>query len=330
MHFVLPKETYPQEQRLLLLPEAVQQLCQAGHSLNLEQNAGLGIGISNSQYSQAGAKITHSLADTYQGAQIVLRLKAPAPHEFTLLPKGCLLACMFHAEQNPQRLALAQAAGISVLALENIRTAEQQRLVDQTHITGEAGVYYALRQSKKMPWDMKALILGYGSVATGAITACARLGIAYKILRRADYPYLNHHLKEADLLINALAWPKSFRLQKRYLITRTMLQQANTHIIVLDLSVDAPGPIETLQPTTYENPYYYAENRLHIALYGYPGLVPVTSSRLYSQQLTPLLLTLANTPPTTADSRTLKTALQGALCHFGTRPWPEALSQART
>jgi len=65
-------------------------------------------------------------------------------------------------------------------------------------------------------------------------------------------------------------------------------------MIVLDLSVDFPNPIETVRSTDYQNPFYIEEGRVHISIYGYPGLVPVSSSRIYSEQVLPIALAIAN------------------------------------
>lgn len=293
MRIIIPKESYPLEKRIMLLPDAVKRLVQAGHDVFVQSEAAMGIHISDEAYVGAGAKILSDAESLYGLADLVVKLKAPSPEEFSLMHDAILFS-MFHSEQNPSHIYYAGRQGLTVVEMESIRDNKNERIVDQTDITGQEGVYYALRHRQKIPDDMKALILGYGSVSRGAINACARLGMRIKILRKKEFPYLSEHLKDTDLLINGISWPKKYRDEKRYLVTREDIQRSATGMIVLDLSVDFPNPIETIHPTTYAHPYYIEEDHVHISIYGYPGLVPVTSSNMYSQRVEPLVFLIAN------------------------------------
>ena len=73
-----------------------------------------------------------------------------------------------------------------------------------------------------------------------------------------------------------------------------MINLLNHNAVILDLSVDYPNPIQTCRPTTINNPYYIEEGKIHVSIYGYPGLVPVSSSKRYSAQVLPLVLEIAN------------------------------------
>ncbi|MBI5072600.1 hypothetical protein HZA99_02160, partial [Candidatus Woesearchaeota archaeon] len=282
------------EQRVMLLPDAITQLTTAGHDVYVQTDAASGIGITDEWYKRAGAEIISDSRILYELSDLVLKLKAPSPEEFSLMRRGSTLFGMFHSEQNPSHIYYAGRQGIVVVEMESIRNNKNERLIDQTDITGEAGVYYALRHSRKMPYDMKAVVLGYGNVSTGAITACSRLGMDVKIIRRDEFTYLHEHLKDADILINGISWPAENREAKQYLVTREDIRNSAPEMIVLDLAVDFPNPIETIHPTTYANPYYLEEDRVHISIYGYPGLVPITSSKVYSKQVMPLALLIAN------------------------------------
>ena len=73
-----------------------------------------------------------------------------------------------------------------------------------------------------------------------------------------------------------------------------MIKNSKPGMIVLDLAVDFPNPVETVHPTDYSNPYYLEEYHVHISIYGYPGLVPISSSQIYNRQVLPLALAIAN------------------------------------
>jgi alanine dehydrogenase len=287
---IIPTESYPGEKRVLVLPPSVKVLVDEGNEVFVQSNAGKGIEITDGEYEKAGAKIIHETIDLYANAEdgLIVKLKAPSPEEFSFM-NNSLLFCMLHIDQNKERIYYLGKNNLIGLAMEEIRDLRGKRLVDQTHITGEIGVYYAMRHFKKMPEDMKAVILGYGNVGTGAITACSKLGINYKIMRREELSRLNMWLKDADLLINAICWPEEQRINQEYLVTREDIVNSKSNLIILDLSVDFPNPIETIKPTDYVNTFYIEEDRVHISIYGYPGLVPITSSKLYDFQILPII-----------------------------------------
>ncbi len=295
MKIIVPKESFPLEKRVVVMPQAAKALADAGHKVFYQAGAAGGINIPDKAYEDAGAVLVSDASDLYGEAQggIVVKMKAPTHEEFSFM-KDSVLFCMLHIEQNKERLYFMGKNGLLGVAMEDIRDDKEKRLIDQTDITGEVGVYYAMRHSQKMPSEMKAVILGYGNVATGAITACSRLGINYKIMRKKELKHLPLWLHDADLLINAISWPEKQREKKEYLVTREDIKASNPGMIVLDLSVDFPNPIETIRPTNYLNPFYIEEDRVHISIYGYPGLVPVTSSRVYSEQVLPYALAIAN------------------------------------
>lgn len=296
MKIVVPKETYALERRVVVLPASVKPLVEQGHQVFVQSGAGSGIDVHDNAYKNAGAVVIADSAVLYAEAQtggMVVKLKAPSAEEFSLM-RAAILFCMLHIDQNRERLYHLGSQDLVGVAMEEIRDERDKRLVDQTDITGMMGVYYAIRHFQKVPEEMRAVILGYGNVATGAITACAKLGMRYKIMRRRELKNIPLWLRDTDLLVNAISWPERQREKQEYLVTREDIRNSSPDMIILDLSVDFPSPIETLHPTTYATPFYLDEGRVHISIYGYPGLVPVTSSRVYSEQLLPLVLTIAN------------------------------------
>lgn len=305
MKIVIPSEVFPAEKRVMVLPQSVKTLVDAGHKVFVQTGASKDLDVSDAHYANAGAKIITESMDLYAIARsteqergMVIKLKAPTQEEFSMM-NDTILFCMLHVEQNKERIYYMGSQNITGIAMERVQDEKKSRLVDQTDITGRTGVYYALnhllRQSGKMPEEMVAVILGYGNVSTGAISACAQLGMDVKIVRRREFEYIPIWLKEADILINGISWPEKKRQKLKYLVKREDIQNSKPSLVVLDLAVDLPSPVETIvKATDYLNPYYLEEGRVHISIYGYPGLVPVTSSKIYSAQVLPLALTIAN------------------------------------
>ncbi len=296
MHIGIPKEdgTTNLERRAILLPKEVSKLVEAGHHVFVEKGLGEGIHISDDEYKEAGAVLTASRRDIFNKS-IVVKLKPPLPQEFKLLNNN-LVFSMFHAEQNPHYVKALKERKAKAIAMELIRNRAGERLVQCTDISGEQGMIAAFHLAEKSPSDCNVLILGYGGVSSGALKVAFSLGANVKILRRGEYKHIKTLLRHRDIVVNGIQWPKEKRQKKEYLITRDMLSLLNKGAIILDLSVDFPNPIECCRPSPHTKPIYTVDGVRCMSVYGYPRLVPVSSSKRYSSQILPILLKIASTP----------------------------------
>jgi len=280
------KEINRNEKRVVLKPLHVKKLVEKGHTVYVETKAGIGVNYSDEDYKKVGAQIK-STDDVYNKSDMILKLRSPTDSEFKKI-KNKILFSMLHSGQNPKRLKFIKDNNITAIEMESVKTGFNERYVDATDITGEIGVLYATKFLQKVPEETNVLILGYGRVGSGAIKMCHKLGMNVKILRKIEYEHIDHFLKGKDILINAITWPKEERDKKNYVVTRDMLKNLNRGGIILDLSVDYPNPIETCRPTTLSQPWFKLDGIIHMSIYGYPGLVPVSSVNRYSKQILPI------------------------------------------
>jgi len=282
------------ERRAILLPKEANKLIKTGHKVFIEKGLGEGIYINDSKYRQVGAKIVSERRNIFNKS-IVVKLKAPLPQEFNLL-KNNLLFSMLHAEQNPRYIEALRKRNAKAIAMEVIRDRKGERLIQCSDMSGEQGMIYAFYLAEKSPCDCNVLVLGYGAVASGALKVAFSLGAKVKILRKQEYPCIKQFIKDKDIVVNGIQWPKKKRDQREYLITRDMCSILNKGAVVLDLSVDYPSPIEFCRPSEPNNPAYEIEGIKCISIYGYPKLVPISSSKRYSKQILPILLKIASIP----------------------------------
>jgi len=294
MDIAIVKEiaAHGKEVRPILMPREVRRVSEEGHHVFVEKGLGKGIHIEDSEYESHGAKLLANRKELFR-KDIIVKLKPPLPQEFRLLRKN-LLFCMLHAEQNPQYVKMLARVKARAIAMELIFNNAGERLVSCCDMAGEQGMLMALHLAKKSPSDCNVLVLGYGSVATGALKVALSLGANVKILRKSEYRHIRHFLRHQDIVVNALCWPKEKRDDKEYLITRDMLSLMDKGGVILDLSVDYPNPIETCHPTLIDRPSYVVEDITHICIFGYPGLVPISSAARYSRQILSLLLKIAS------------------------------------
>lgn len=280
------------DRRVILMPPQVKALTQAGHQVFVETGAGAGIHITDELFKQAGAIIVQHPSEAI-GRDMIVKLKALSAEEAAMMKPGGIALAMIHPEQSPHNaMAIAKAKGVAV-AMEAICNEFGERYVDCTDMTGEQAMIFAFHLFDKVPWDCTVLVMGYGRVSTGAITIASKLGAKVKILRKCQYAQMDHFLKNVDILVNGITWPKEKRDKKEYVVTRPMLKLMNRPGMIVDLSVDFPNPVETCHPTDMKEPTFVVDGVVHMCIYGYPALVPYSSSERYSGQLLPIILEIA-------------------------------------
>ena len=289
----IPKETQAGEKRVMLLPEEVKELIQLGHIVWVEEDAAIGIRICDKDYEDVGA-ISVSERQVYQ-ADLIVRLKRPEGHTFDLLKSGSTLFCMGHSEDEPDLVEELGKRNVLLVEMEKLYDKIGERIINQCSLTGEIAIYNSLQYFEKLPTDMKTIIIGQGNVSQGALKACNKLGIDVTMIRRPYLDKLPEFLEDADMLVNGIPWTPEEKKNPKYILTQNQLQlYANPHLLILDLiCAEPPNPIETLRPTFYNDPFYEVDGRKHISLWGYPGLVPISSAKIYSKQVIPFVKMLA-------------------------------------
>lgn len=291
MEIGIAREHIHGERSVAMLPQEIRILVNEGHLVYVEENAGVGINVSNEDYRAVGASVIKQ-SEIYD-KDIVVKIKAPTKEESKMLKKGTVVLAMMHFEQNPEIREYLREARVSAVAFEEVRNTCGERLVEVNRITAEQGLIMAFYLSGKSSSECNILQLGYGAVGIPAVEIASALGANIKVLRRCEYVYMINHLQNKDIVINAIRWPKEKREKKEYLITREMLKKLNKGAIVLDLAVDYPSPIETCHPTFLDNPVYEVDGIKHVCLHGFFGLVPKSSSERLSKKILPIILDIA-------------------------------------
>lgn len=245
MDIGIPVERKEKEFRVSLLPKAVKELVEAGHSVFVESNAGLKAGFPDEEYENAGARITNSVWKS----EMVVKVKSQAKDPYN--EKQILMAYL-HVEkgQSPKLLKKLLEKKVQSYAFEEIRAENGERLVNLGYQAGVVGTYEGLRvfggllessddQFKSLP-PIKAIgkktaythlsklnlkrkiniaIMGNGNVARGAKKVLSEAGIKPQILGRHKTRWIEDYLPEVDILINAVTWgPKD-----PHIVTKEML-----------------------------------------------------------------------------------------------------------
>ncbi len=318
----LPKEVSLQENRISLTPDAVGVLIANGHKVWVERGAGVKANFADQAFSEAGATIVESREEVYQ-ANIILKIEPPTLDEIELLKANQIIfSALQMATRNEEyfrRLSAKKVIAIAyemvedkvggrpiVRAMSEIAGNTVMQIAAEYLTTTNSGLGVILGGITGVP-PTKVVILGAGTVAEYAARAASGLGAEIMILdnhiyklRRIkhtlnfqvftstlDSSHLGNVLKDADVVIGAL---RPERGSNKIVVTEEMVQSMKKGSVIIDLSIDHGGCVETSEITTHELPVIEKYGVIH---YGVPNItsrVARTASYVLSNIFTPTLL----------------------------------------
>lgn len=325
MEIGVPKETKDQEFRVGLSPNSVRGLCDSGHVVFVETNAGNGAGFTDDDYVQAGAKIVTN-AQAAWDRDLVIKVKEPLAPEYGFLQKGQILFTYLHlAADRPLTEHLIQS-GVTAIAYETVELPNRSLplLTPMSIIAGRLSVQFGARFLERQQGGRGVLlggvpgvrpgqvvILGGGVVGTEAAKMAIGLGAQVKIidislerlafletlfgsrveLLYSNTPQIEAVVPDADLLIGAVLVPGR---KAPTLVTRGLVGKMRSGSVIVDVAVDQGGCIETLYPTSHTHPTYVEEGVIHYGVPNMPGAVPWTATQALNNSTFPYVLKLAN------------------------------------
>jgi len=306
----VPKEIKTNENRVALVPAGAEALAGDGHTVLVEQGAGLGSGFADEAYRSVGATIVPAVADVWAKAEMIMKVKEPIAVEWPRMRKGQVLFTYFHfaAAEDLTRAVIASHAVAIAYETVQLDSGELPLLTPMSEVAGRMAVQEGAKYLEKVfggsgillggvPGVLPAevLIIGGGVVGTNAAKMAAGLGAHVTLLDvsldrlrylsdvlspNVDLLYSNRHnildqLKKADLVVGAVLLPGA---KAPHLVKRGDLKLMKPGSVIVDVAVDQGGCIETIKPTTHENPTYVVDGIIHYAVANMPGGVPRTST----------------------------------------------------
>jgi alanine dehydrogenase len=306
----VPKEIKTAENRVALVPAGAESLAGDGHTVLVERGAGAGSGFADDAYAAAGAALVPAAADVWGRAEMILKVKEPIESEWPRMRPGQVLFTYFHFAASEPLTKAVLASGALAIAYETVQLAsgELPLLTPMSEVAGRMAVQEGAKYLEKVhggsgillggvPGVLPAevLIIGGGVVGTNAAKMAAGLGAHVTLLdvsldrlryladvlpENVDLLYSNRHnildqLKKADLVIGAVLLPGA---KAPHLVKRPDLKLMKPGSVIVDVAVDQGGCIETIKPTTHDNPTYVVDGILHYAVANMPGGVPRTST----------------------------------------------------
>ncbi len=306
----VPKEIKTNENRVALVPAGVEAFRGNGHQVLIEKSAGEGSGFPDEAYVAAGAEIVATADEVWKRADMICKVKEPIEVEWPRMRKGQVIYTYFHfAASEPLTQAVIQSGAVAI-AYETVQlpTGELPLLTPMSEVAGRMAVQQGAKYLEKVFGGTGVLlggvpgvapgevvIIGGGVVGTNAAKMAAGLGAHVTILDvsldrlrylddvlepNVDCIYSNRYnileaIRRADLVIGAVLLPGA---KAPHLVKRADLKLMKPGAVIVDVAVDQGGCVETIKPTTHENPTYFVDGILHYGVANMPGGVPRTST----------------------------------------------------
>ena len=322
LYIGIPKENSFQENRLAITPDGVNLLVNNGHEIRIETGAGKESRFTDKEFSDAGAKIVYSTEEVFK-ADIILKVEPPTIDEIQFMNPGkVLISALQLGNQTPEYLKAINNKKLTALAYEFIedKVGGMPAVRAMSEIAGSTVMLIAAEYLSNINNGKgillggitgvppaKVVILGAGTVAEYAARAALGLGVDIQIfdnniykLRRLKHALgqqvftstfnnvlLSDAIKQADVLIGAMRIEKG---KMQIIISEEMVSTMKSGSVIIDVSIDQGGCIETSEISSHDNPIFTKYGVIHYCVPNIASRVPRTATTAFNNIFVPMLL----------------------------------------
>jgi alanine dehydrogenase len=324
MRIGIPREIKNNENRVALTPACVQDLTRLGHTVVVEEGAGLGSGFGDDEFLSAGAVIG-SISDCWK-CGLVVKVKEPQPQEYCYFRPDLILFTYLHLAAAPRLAEEIDRTGLKAIAYETVQLEDGSLplLAPMSEVAGRIGVLMAAQLFLKynggtgllpggVPGVDKArfTVIGAGTAGQAAIHYAVGMGADVTVLdislprlkaledqyqSRIRTLYSTHqNITRAvtceDAVISTVLIPGA---KAPKLVTEEMVKAMKTGSVIIDIAIDQGGSVETVDhATTHDQPTYIRHGVIHYAVANMPGAAPRTSTFALANATMPYVKLLA-------------------------------------
>ncbi len=306
----VPKEVKVHEYRVAITPAGVRMLKSRGHQVLIETNAGVGSGITDKQYEEAGAQMVSSAAEVWKRGEMIMKVKEPIVAEHTLIQPKQTIFTYFHLAAVPELAPVLIEKKVTAVAYETITAPDGSLplLQPMSIVAGKMSTQIGATLLEKARGGKgvllgglpgvrrgRVVVLGGGTVGLAAAKIAIGLGAIVSIIDisipRLEYlddilgsrvnllhsnpDTISEEVRRADLLIGAVLVPGA---RAPSLVSRKLVSEMEDGSVIVDVAIDQGGCIETIKGTTHEAPTYVVDGVLHYGVTNMPGAVAHTST----------------------------------------------------
>jgi len=326
MKIGIPKEIKDNEYRVAITVGSTEMLVRAHHQVLIEKSAGEGSGISDEEYQKVGAKILDTAADVWGHAEMIMKVKEPQEPEYKYLREGLILFTYLHLAAEPEVTRQLVDKKVTAIGYETIQlpSGVLPCLTPMSEVAGRMSIQIGARYLEKenegrgkllggvpgvRPADVVVvgggivgcnaakIALGMGAHVTVIDINAERLRYIEDIMKGgvttliSNYRNIAEAVRDADLVIGAVLIPGA---KAPRLVTREMVETMQKGSVIVDVSIDQGGCIETAHPTKHSDPVYTVNGVIHYCVTNMPGAVPRTSTYALSNATLPYAMKIAN------------------------------------
>lgn len=309
MEIGVVKEIKNNEHRVGMTPDGVSQLVKRGHQVYVEIGAGVGSGISDDEFLQAGAHLVKDAKDIWK-KDLIIKVKEPLKEEYEYFKKGQIIFTFLHLAANLELTEALIQKEVTGIAYETVEVDKELPLLrPMSEVAGRRSVIIGATYLEKhrggqgillsgVPGVKKGKVVIIGGGTAGVSAARMALGLGAEVtlleinehrlrtletmlggsvhLLKSNPLNVAKSLEDADVLISTVLIPGAKALK---IVTEKMIQSMKEGSVVIDISVDQGGSIETIdRMTTHDDPIYIKHGVLHYSVPNIPGATPRTST----------------------------------------------------
>jgi alanine dehydrogenase len=357
----VPKEIKNNENRVALTPAGAFALVKEGHKVLVEKSAGVGSGIHDEDYYEAGAELLDKNTEIFQMADMIIKVKEPLECEYDMLKEGQILFTYLHLAPNPSLTNALLKKKVTGIAYETVELKNKALplLTPMSEVAGRMSVQVGATMLQKYYGGMgvllggvpgvlpaEVIIIGGGVVGTNAAKMAVGLGAKVTVLDinwerlsylddifagRVQTLICNEYnvaemTKRADLLIGAVlvAGAKAPKI-----VSEEMVKTMKSGSVIVDVAIDQGGSVQTIdRVTTHDNPTYEKYGVIHYSVANMPGAVPRTSTFALTGATLPYALQIAGKGVEKAmqDNEALLLGLNTYKGHITNNPVAESMN----
>jgi alanine dehydrogenase len=351
MNIGVPREQRADEHRVGLTPAGVELLAAAKHACFVEKDAGRGAGFSDLDYEHAGARIVYSSEEVYGRADLIYKVERPTSDEVGWMREGVIVMGFLHMAVCPRELSMKMIdKQLTAIAYEMILEADGSlpvlvplsqaagRMTPQLAATflqnNNGGKGILLGGVPGVP-PAEVVIIGAGTYGIAAARGFLAAGASVYVLDHdlSRLQYLDSISAHGGRLVTMVSHPFNIRKSARFadvlvgavlqtgerapvVVTREMVKSMKQRALIMDISIDNGGCVETSRPTTHRDPTFIEENVIHYCVPNMTSVVARTATHAFNNAAWPFMREVATQGPKAAF-KSLPALRNGVVLHQG-------------
>ena len=322
----IPREVKDNEYRVAATPEGVRELTRAGHEVIVESGAGAGSALPDEDFTTAGARILPDADAVFAAADMIMKVKEPQAEEYGRFKPDHLLFTYLHLAADEALTKFLVERGVASVAYETVELEDGRLplLAPMSEIAGRMAPQEGAKYLER-PLGGRGVLMGgasgvqpasvvvIGAGMAGLNAAWIAAGMEAEVvvldknvdrLRYVDQIQrgriqtvtssglaIERLVLEADLVIGAVLIPGA---KAPHLVTEDMVRAMRPGSVIVDISIDQGGCVETAHVTTHSNPVYVEHDVVHYCVGNMPGAVPRTSTYALTNVTLPYAIDIAS------------------------------------